>query len=90
MNNRATPRTHRATTVAITRLKAERLARGLSQQELGEVLGCCGQAISKLERGLRPSPRKALAQRMALWSGGKIHKGNFDEPAPPPKRRGRQ
>ena len=35
------------------RLKALRTARGISQAELGEVLGCVGQTISKFERETR-------------------------------------
>lgn len=35
------------------RLKALRTAKGISQAELGEVLGCVGQTISKFERETR-------------------------------------
>lgn len=69
-----------------TLLERERKRRGLTQRELGEVLGVSEQAAGRYCLGLR-TPRRGPAQRLADWSGGKIHAGNFDQPAPRGKPR---
>jgi hypothetical protein len=79
-----------------TLLERERKRRGLTQKELGELLGVSEQAAGRYCLG-RQRPRRGKdgedgpAERLAAWSGGKIHAGNFDQrPGAKPKISGRR
>lgn len=36
-------------------LRVERIRRGLSQLQMGQLLGCTGQYVGQIERGILPS-----------------------------------
>ena len=71
-----------------TLLNAARVAASLSYAELGRKLGCSRATARRYCLGERIPARGpgGPAERLAAWSGGEIHLGNFDKPAPKPRR----
>lgn len=47
-------------------IKALRIARGITQAELGELLDCCSDHVSRMERGARTISRKVRRKLEAL------------------------
>jgi transcriptional regulator with XRE-family HTH domain len=52
-----------------SRMREARIARGLSQEDLGRVAGVSGFTISKYERGVLKSPLADTLERVALALG---------------------
>lgn len=63
----------------LTRLGAFMHHKGLSQAQLGDLLGVAGASVSRYLSGDR-APRRKVSDRLKALTRGVIHAGNYADP----------